>query len=117
MQAKAAQHISSMHKFIFLFFLLGLTLCTHPNLVAQPIITEYIVMPETFQIDLTNKKIQKAIYIKGVLDIEWIEKKLTLAVTYNPRAVEMEEALKLILNASSVPDPVAVNQSARAAFR
>lgn len=63
------------------------------SLKAQPVVTEYIAMKEPFKIDLSDKKVQKAAISKGILDLEWNEGKRTLAVSYDPKATNIQDAL------------------------
>ncbi|MBL7816532.1 MAG: hypothetical protein JNL70_16045 [Saprospiraceae bacterium] len=63
---------------------------------AQPVITEYFTMREAFKIDLNDKKIQKTIYTKGVLDIVWNAPNFILAITYDPRTTDSKEVMKTI---------------------
>ena len=49
---------------------------------AQPVITEYFLVREPIKINLEDRKVQKNIYTKGVLDIVFYPTKLTLAITY-----------------------------------
>ncbi len=82
---------------------------------AQPVVTEYFVMKQGFKIDLTDKKVQKTIYIKGVLDVVYSTSNLTLSITYDPHTTTAIDAMKAIqevagASAFSVPQ----QQSAKA---
>lgn len=61
---------------------------------AQPVITEYFAMRENVKIDLNDKKIQKSINAKGILDVAWNSSNSVLSVTYDPKLTESREVLK-----------------------
>jgi hypothetical protein len=63
---------------------------------AQPVITEYFAMKENVKIDLNDKKIQKSISAKGILDVAWNSSNSVLAVTYDPKLTESKEVMKNI---------------------
>jgi hypothetical protein len=65
---------------------------------AQANITEYFDMKEPFALDLSDKRVVKAVYTKGVLDIDWNSDKRVLAVTYDPKQTRVEYAMKAILD-------------------
>jgi hypothetical protein len=60
------------------------------------IITEYFLMNEAIKVDLNDKKTQKAINGKGILDITWDKTELVLAVTYDPKILESKDVIKTI---------------------
>jgi hypothetical protein len=68
---------------------------------AQANITEYFDMKEPFKLDLSDKRVVKSVYTKGVLDIDWNEDKRVLAVTYDPKQTRVEYAMKAILDFSN----------------
>lgn len=63
---------------------------------AQPVITEYFTMRESIKIDLNDKKIQKIVYAKGILDVSWNPSDLLLAITYDPKAADNKDIWKSI---------------------
>jgi hypothetical protein len=71
-------------------------LITTQTIKAQAVITEYLDVKKSFNIDLNDKKAVKAMYTKGVLDIEWNEAKRILAVSYDPKQTKIEEIVPAI---------------------
>ena len=63
---------------------------------AQPVVTEYFLVSETFQIDLKDRKTRDIIFTKGVVDAEWQAEKRTFAISYNPYQTDIDTALKLV---------------------
>jgi hypothetical protein len=61
---------------------------------AQPVVTEYFQVSETFSIDLKDKKTRETIFSKGVVDAEWLADKRTFAISYNPYQTDIDAALK-----------------------
>ena len=53
-------------------------------------------MKEPFKIELSDKKVQKAVYTKGVLDLDWNDAKRTLSVTYDPKLARVEDIVRNI---------------------
>ena len=94
-----------MKKFLCRSLCLGYFLCALNFCYAQPVVTEYFVMKEGFKIDLSDKKIQKSIYTKGVLDIIWSSSNLTLSISYDPKLTDAKEILK------SIHDAVGLNST------
>ena len=70
---------------------------------AQEVITEYLIMSDTFQLDLKNKKVQKMVYAKGVLDVDWNWAKRTLAVSYSPKETRIENVMEVIDKVTKMP--------------
>jgi uncharacterized protein YunC (DUF1805 family) len=70
---------------------------------AQMVISETVLMDTSFNIDLTNKKIQKAVAKKGVKHVEWDEDKRALSITYDPRRIQIKQAMALVKEASLIP--------------
>lgn len=89
------------------------------SLKAQAVITEYFTMKEPFRIDLSDKKTVKAVYTKGVLDLDWNDAKRVLAVSYDPKLTRVEDVMRTIkevaanqiLNGS--PAGISANASAK----
>lgn len=63
---------------------------------AQPVITEYFAMRESIKIDLNDKKIQKSINAKGILDMVCNNSNSVLAVTYDPKMIDSKEVLRTV---------------------
>jgi hypothetical protein len=63
---------------------------------AQAVITEYFDVKEAFKIDLNDKKAAKAVYSKGVLDIDWNGDKRVLAISYDPKQTKIEDIMSNI---------------------
>jgi hypothetical protein len=74
-------------------------------------------MKEPFKIDLNDKKVQKAVYVKGVLDLDWNDAKRTLSVSYDPKLANAQDIVRNIkevasgsLSASNTPAGIAKNE-------
>lgn len=96
-----------MKKFLFRSVYTGCFLFALNFGHAQPVVTEYFVMKTGFKIDLTDKKIQKTVYSKGVIDIVWSTSNMTLSITYDPKLTDGKDILKSIqdvagLNSASI---------------
>jgi hypothetical protein len=63
---------------------------------AQPVVTEYFQVSETFTIDMKDKKIREIIFTKGVVDAEWQADKRTFAISYNPYQTDIDTAIKSV---------------------
>ena len=63
---------------------------------AQAVITEYFDVKETLKIDLNDKRAAKAVYTKGVLDIDWNGDKRVLAISYDPKQTRIEDIMSNI---------------------
>lgn len=63
---------------------------------AQAVITEYFDVKESLKIDLNDKKAAKAVYSKGVLDIDWNGDKRVLAISYDPKQTKIEDIMSNI---------------------
>jgi hypothetical protein len=63
---------------------------------AQAVITEYFDVKEALKIDLNDKKAAKAVYSKGVLDIDWNGDKRVLAISYDPKVTKIEDIMSNI---------------------
>ena len=85
-----------MKKFFFNTIAIVALVLTSVSLKAQPVITEYFAMKEPFKIELSDKKVQKAVYTKGVLDLDWNDAKRTLSVTYDPKLARVEDIVRNI---------------------
>jgi hypothetical protein len=65
-------------KLAFALFLL----CSTNAIKAQSVITEFFAMNRDFNLDIKDKRIQKLMSNKTVLDVEWNENKRILSVSY-----------------------------------
>jgi hypothetical protein len=74
------------------------------SLKAQSVITEYFDVKGGLKVDLNDKKVAKAIYTKGVLDIEWNGDKRVLAISYNPKETKIEDILNNISATTGTAD-------------
>lgn len=85
-----------MKKFFFNTITIIALVLTSISLKAQPVITEYFTMKEPFRIELNDKKVQRAVYTKGVLDLDWNDVKRILSVTYDPKLARVEDIVRNI---------------------
>ena len=90
-----------MKKLLFNTIAVAALLLASISVKAQPVVTEYFTMKEPFKIDLSEKKIQKAVYTKGVLDIDWNDVKRILAVSYDPKLTRIEDVVRNIKEVAS----------------
>jgi hypothetical protein len=79
-------------------------LCTTHRVKAQAVITEFFTMNGGFYIDIKDKRIQKLVSNKTVLDIDWNEDKRILAVSY-PLAgkIDVKEVVAVIKKVAETP--------------
>jgi hypothetical protein len=106
-----------MKKFFFNTLAIVALVLVSVSIKAQPVVTEYFAMKEPFKIDLSDKKVQKAAYIKGVLDLDWNEAKHTLAVSYDPKLANAQDIVRHVkdvangvITASNTPSGIAKNE-------
>lgn len=85
-----------MKKFFFNTLAIAALTLTSVSLKAQLVITEYFTMNSSFKIDLNDKKVQKVVYTKGVLDLDWNDAKRVLAVSYDPKMARVEDIVRNI---------------------
>ncbi|MBL7816492.1 MAG: hypothetical protein JNL70_15845 [Saprospiraceae bacterium] len=85
-----------MKKFILNTVAIVALILVSVSVKAQPVITEYFTMKEPFKIDLNDKKTQKAVYTRGVLDLDWNDAKRILAVSYDPKLARVEDIVRNI---------------------
>ncbi len=85
-----------MKKIIFNTLAIAALVLVSISVKAQPVITEYFTMKEPFKIDLSAKSVQKAVYTKGVLDLDWNDAKHILAVSYDPKLARVEDIVRNI---------------------
>ena len=84
-------------KAAFIRFSAAIILMIASNTVkAQAVITEYFDVKETLKIDLNDKRAAKAVYTKGVLDIDWNGDKRVLAISYDPKQTKIEDIMSNI---------------------
>ena len=70
------------------------------SLQAQPVITEYVLMHPLFRLDVTDIRVQKMISTKNIVDIEWNERKRTLAVSYYVGKGDLKNVVQSLLKIS-----------------
>lgn len=93
-----------MNKFFQRSLMVGCLLFALNFAQAEPIITEYHFLDMAIWIDLTDKKIQKSVYGRGILDITWDKKNATLAITYDPKVSDVRDiwrSLQEVINLNS----------------
>ena len=90
---KTVKQITAILAFIFCLL----------TLKAQPYVTEYLLMGDTFKLDLKNQKVQKMVYAKGVLDVIWNPNKKLLTVCYNLKDIYIEDIMKTIFKITKMP--------------
>lgn len=84
-------------KAVFIRFAAAIIFLIAANTVkAQAVITEYFDVKESLKIDLNDKKAAKAVYTKGVLDIDWNSDKRVLAISYDPKQTKIEDIMSNI---------------------
>ena len=89
--------ITQLMKAVFIRFAAAVILLIASNTVkAQAVITEYFDVKESLKIDLNDKKAAKAVYTKGVLDIDWNGDKRVLAISYDPKQTKIEDIMSNI---------------------
>jgi hypothetical protein len=67
---------------------------------AQLNITEYFTMSANFKLNLSDTKIEKAIFTTGVMDITWDKEAYSLGITYDPSQTDIVAVLQNILKYS-----------------
>jgi hypothetical protein len=71
-----------MKKNVFKTILFFCIFCTTNTVKAQSVITEFFTMNGGFSLDVKDKRIQKLVSNKSILDIDWNENKRILAISY-----------------------------------
>lgn len=78
------------------------------TLKAQATITEYFAIKGYFPLDVKDRRVQKIMSSKGLLDIDWNENKRVLAISYPMGKLEklddVLEALKKVVQ-NPLPQP------------
>ena len=87
-------------KLAFALFLL----CNTNAVKAQAVITEFLYMNNTFSLDIKDKRIQKLVSNKTILDIEWNETKRILSVSYFlANKTDVKEVVGVITKVAETP--------------
>jgi hypothetical protein len=79
---------------------------------AQGVITEYFDVKDGVQINFKDKNLVKALYSKGVLDIDWSGDKRVLTISYDPKQTKMEDIMENI-NTVTGQNGIAMNNKTR----
>ena len=91
----------------FALFFLGAT----TTLKAQATVTEYFAMKGSFYLDVKDRRVQKIMSTKGILDIDWNDDKRTLAISYPLGKLEkLDEVLEALKKVAQMPLPSATNE-------
>lgn len=73
---------------------------------AQSVITEFFPVNGSFYFDIKDKRVQKIMSSKGLLDIDWNEDKRILSVSYPLMAkLDIKEVVEGIKKVSGAPLP------------
>ena len=81
------------------------------TLKAQATITEYFVMKTYFPLDVKDRRVQKIMSSKGLLDIDWNENKRTLAISYPMGKLEkLDDVLEALKKVVQNPLPPSANE-------
>ena len=103
-----------MKKNIFQVFFTMVMVFKTIGLQAQPIVTEYLVMTDTFQIDRADKRIQKIISTKGMIDIDWRPSKRLLEISYYLGQAKIEDIMQIVMKVAATPLPAVPKNEAKA---
>ena len=83
-----------------------LFLGTTPTLKAQATITEYFAIKGYFPLDVKDRRVQKIMSAKGLLDVDWNENKRTLAISYPMGKLEkLDDVLEALKKVAQTPLP------------
>lgn len=98
-------------KVAFLRFVVAICfLAATQTINAQSVITEYLDVKKSFNIDLKDKKNLTTIYTKGVFDVDWNETKRILAISYDPKQTTIESIVATIKStAGNSSDIISIN--------
>ncbi len=81
------------------------------TLKAQPTVTEYFAMKGDFYLDVKDKRVQKIMSSKGLLDIDWNGNKRTLAISYPLGKLEkLDDVLETLKKVAQTPLPPSSNE-------
>jgi hypothetical protein len=92
-----------MKKNVFKFVLIFSILCTTNALKAQSVITEFFAMNGNFYLDVKDKRIQKLVSNKTVLDIDWNEDKRILSISYPLGKTDIKDVVEVIKKVAETP--------------
>lgn len=91
---------------IALLFLGGTT-----TLNAQAIVTEYFSMKGNFYLDVKDRRVQKIMSTKGLLDVDWNENKRILAISYPLGKIEkLDDVVEALKKVAQTPLPPSSNE-------
>jgi hypothetical protein len=93
-----------MKKNVFKLVLVLCIFCTANTVKAQAVITEFFAMTGGFSLDVKDKRIQKLMSNKNILDIDWNENKRILAISY-PLAgkTDIKDVVEVIKKVAETP--------------
>ncbi len=81
------------------------------TLKAQAIITEYFAMKGYFYLDVKDKRVQKIMSAKGILDIDWNSDKRTLAISYPLGKLDkLDDVVESLKKVALTPLPSPINE-------
>ena len=95
-----------MKKNVLTFVFALCILCTTNAIKAQAVITEFFAMNGTFSLDVKDKRIQKLMSNKNVLDIDWNGNKRVLSVSYplaSASKIDIKEVVEVIKKVAETP--------------
>jgi hypothetical protein len=95
-----------MKKNVFKLVLVLCIFCTANTVKAQAVITEFFAMNGGFSLDVKDKRIQKLMSNKNVLDIDWNENKRVLSVSYplvGVGKIDIKEMVEVIKKVAETP--------------
>lgn len=80
-------------------------------LKAQATITEYFAMKSGFYLDVKDKRVQKMVSAKGLLDIYWDDDKRTLSISYLVGKIDkLDGVLEALKKVAATPLQQSVNE-------
>ncbi len=92
-----------MKKNVFKLVLIICIVCTTHALKAQAVITEFFAMNGGFSLDVKDKRIQKLVSNKMVLDIDWDGDKRILSVSYPLGKTDIKDVVEAIKKVAGTP--------------
>jgi hypothetical protein len=93
-----------MKKNVFKLVLIFCILCTTNAAKAQSVITEFFAMNGNFYLDVKDKRIQKLMSNKTVLDVDWDGDKRILSISYPLAAkTDIKEVVEVIRKVAETP--------------
>lgn len=81
------------------------------TLKAQATITEYFAMKGNFYLDMKDRRVQKIMSTKGILDIYWDDNKRTLSISYPLGKLEkLDDVVETLKKVAQTPLPSTTNE-------